>query len=59
QIALFNTEKFSQTGKISDLFVLKAIILAAVLFILQKIFKKIHPIALIAIAAAAGIIFAM
>ncbi len=59
QIALLNIEKFSQTKKISDLFVFKAIILACVLFALQKIFKKIHPIALIAIAAVAGIIFGM
>ena len=59
QLALLNLEAFSKSHKIADLFIIKAIILAAALFILQKIFKKIHPIALIAIAAAAGIILGM
>ena len=35
----------------------KAIILAVGLFVVQKIFKKLHPIALIGIAAVVGIIF--
>ncbi len=59
KIALVDMGKFSETGKILDLFVFKGIILALVLFILQKVFKKLHPIFLIVIAAAAGIIFKM
>lgn len=35
----------------------KAIILAVCLFVLQKVFKKLHPIALIGIAAVVGIVF--
>ena len=59
EIALFNVEGFLYTGKISDFFIIKGIILAVCLFIIQKIFKKIHPVCLIAVAAAAGIIFGM
>ena len=59
EIALFNVEGFLHTGKISDFFIIKGIILAVCLFIIQKIFKKIHPVCLIAVAAAAGIIFGM
>ncbi len=59
KIALVDIGKFSETGNIADLFVLKGIILAAVLFVLQKVFKKLHPIFLIVIAAAAGIVFKM
>ena len=59
EVTLINVSKFTQTGNIRDLFIIKAICLAAALFIIQKIFPKIHPIALIAIGAAAGIIFQM
>ena len=59
KVTLINVEKFTSTGNFRDLFVIKAICLAIVLFIIQKIFPKIHPIALIAIGAAAGIIFQM
>lgn len=53
KIALINIESTT----IGGFFNYKAIILAVCLFILQKIFKKIHPIALIGIAAVVGIIF--
>lgn len=57
KITLINIPAFQQSGNIADLFVFKAIILAAGIFIAQKFFKKIHPIAFIIISAAVGIIF--
>lgn len=56
-ITLFNIDLFKETGNITDLFSFKAIILAAVLFALSNIFKKIHPAAWIGIAAVVGIVF--
>ena len=59
KLALFNTELFSQTGNISDLFRLKAIALAAVLFVLTRYVKKIkdlHPIFFIMFSAVLGIV---
>lgn len=57
KIALINVDLFAKTHNISDLFVIKSIILAAALFIIQKFFPKLHPIFIILIAAAAGIVF--
>ena len=53
KIALINVDASSLGG----FFNYKAIILAVCLFVIQKVFKKLHPIALIGIAAAAGIVF--
>ena len=53
KIALINIESTTVGG----FFNYKAIILAVCLFIIQKVFKKLHPIALIGIAAVVGIIF--
>ena len=53
KIALINID----AGTIGGFFNYKAIILAVCLFVLQKVFKKLHPIALIGIAAVVGIIF--
>ena len=53
KIALINLGAASVAG----FFNVKGIILALCLFLLQKFFKKIHPIALIGIAAVVGIIF--
>ena len=55
KIALINVDAKTLTG----FFNIKAIIMAVCLFILQKVFKKLHPIVLILIAAAAGIILQM
>ena len=55
KIALLNFDAFTQTKNIVSLFNFKAIIFAVILFTLQKIFKKLHPIALIGIAAVVGI----
>ena len=54
---LFNIGAFKATGNIFDLFSIKAIILAVSIFILQKVFKKLHPVAFIAISAVVGIVF--
>ena len=53
KIALINVDSKTVIG----FFNYKAIILAVCLFILQKIFKKLHPIAIIGLAAVVGIIF--
>lgn len=53
KIALINIDAAS----IGGFFNIKAIILAVCLFTIQKIFPKLHPIALIGIAAVAGIVF--
>jgi len=55
--SLFNIELFKSTGSIIDLFNIKTIILAAVLFALSNIFKKVHPVAWIGVAAVVGIVF--
>ena len=54
---LFNIDGLKVSGNFADLFVLKAIILAVVIFVLQKVFKKVHPTAFIALAAVVGIVF--
>ena len=53
KIALINLDAKTVGG----FFNIKAIILAVCLFVLQKVFKKLHPIALIGIAAVVGIVF--
>jgi chromate transporter len=56
-ISLFNVDLFKQSGVLSDLFNVKSIILALVLFGLSQGFKKIHPVVWIGIAAVVGIVF--
>ena len=55
--ALLNVTAFSKTGNFVDLFFFKGLILAVLIFALSKIFKKLHPVALIALSAVVGIIF--
>jgi chromate transporter len=43
--------------KITNLFLWKAILLGNIIFVGQKIFPKIHPIAFIAFSAVVGIVF--
>lgn len=60
EIALFNLDLFKETGRLFDIFNLKAIILAAVLLVLTRWFKptkKLHPIVFIAFSALVGIVF--
>lgn len=54
---LINADAFQASSNILDLFWIKGIILAAVIFILQKVFKKLHPVTFIALAAVVGIVF--
>ncbi len=60
KIALFNTGLFAETGKLPDLFNLKAIALAAVLLVCTHAVKKLkdlHPIFFILASAVIGIVF--
>ena len=59
KIAFWNSEVFSQSENILMSIDYKSIILSAVIFFLVTKFKKIHPIALIILAAVVGIIFKM
>ena len=61
KIALFDVDLFRQTGVLLDLFNWKAILLAAVLFVLTryvKPLKKLHPVFFILGSAAIGALFA-
>ncbi|MDO5445247.1 MAG: chromate transporter [Eubacteriales bacterium] len=60
KISLFDVSLFQETGAASDLFKWKAILLAAVLFVLTryvKPLKKLHPVVFILASAAVGIVF--
>ena len=60
KIALFDFDLFHETGRLLDLFNVKALILAAVLLILTrgvKQLKKLHPAVFIAASALIGILF--
>lgn len=59
KIALLNVDLYSVTGKLADVFSIKAIMLAAVLLVLTrwvKPTKKLHPIVFIAASAVVGIV---
>ena len=60
KIALFDFDLFHESGKLLDLFNVKALVLAAVLLILTrgvKKLKKLHPVVFIAASALIGVIF--
>ena len=60
KIALFDFDLFYQTGRLLDVFNLKALILAVVLLILTrgvKQLKKLHPVIFILASAVVGILF--
>ena len=57
KITLLNWEYLPELCTIGDLFITRAIILAILIFIGQKKFKKIHPVVFIAISAVVGIVF--
>lgn len=59
KIAYYNSSVMAQTGNFFMAVDYKSIILTVIVFIGVTKFKKIHPIAFIALAAAAGIIFQM
>ena len=60
KISLFFFDRFKETGKFTDLFNYKAIILAIVVLLLTRYVKqtkKLHPIVFIGFSALVGIIF--
>ncbi|MBO5936492.1 MAG: chromate transporter [Clostridia bacterium] len=59
KIAFYNSEAMAQGGNFLMAIDYKSIILSALVFFLATKFKKLHPIALIALSAVAGIIFKM
>ena len=61
KLALFNTDLYSQSGQLADLFNVKALALAAVLLVCTRYVKKLkglHPIFFILASAVVGIVFA-
>ena len=56
EVALVNLPAFQTTGAVGDLFVWKACVLAAAIFLGQRKLKW-HPVAFIAISAMVGIVF--
>lgn len=59
-IALLNTSLYAATGNLPDLISVKAVILAAVLWVLTNLVKptkKLHPVVFIAASAVVGIVF--
>ena len=59
KIAFFHSDLMAESGNFLMSVDYKSIILSAVIFFLVNKFKKLHPIALIAISAVVGIIFKM
>ena len=59
KIAFYNSEALAQSGNFLMAIDYKSIILSALIFFLATKFKKLHPIALIALSAVVGIIFKM
>ena len=57
KIALLRFDLYEQTKEVLDLVNVKAVILAIAIYVLMKKVEKIHPIAVICIAAIVGIIF--
>ena len=59
-IALLNTSLYAATGNLLDLISVKAVILAAVLWVLTNLVKptkKLHPVVFVAASAVVGIVF--
>ncbi len=61
KIALFNPKVYAETGRLADLFNVKALALAAVLLVCTRYVKKLkglHPIFFILASALVGVVFA-
>ena len=61
KIALFNPEVYAETGRLAELFNVKAIALAAVLLVCTRWVKKLkglHPVFFILASALVGVVFA-
>ena len=59
RLSLLRFDLWQESGSLFDLFELKAILLAVILFILVSLFKKAHPIVFLTGSAAAGITFGL
>lgn len=59
KIAYYNSAALAETGKFFMAIDYKSVILSVIVFFCVTKFKKVHPIAFIAFAAAVGIIFQM
>lgn len=59
KIAFFKSEVFAETDSFIQAFNYKSLILAVIIFVCIKLFKKVHPIFFIIAAAVIGIIFKM
>ena len=57
KVALLDIPGWKAGGKLSDLVIWPAIVLAAAIFLGQKKWPKVHPVVWIVIAAAVGIVF--
>ena len=56
-ISLVRLDAFRASGSILDLFNWRGLLLAAVIFLLTRVFKKLHPAVFIGASAVAGILF--
>ena len=59
KIAFFSRDVFEQSGNLWQAVNYKSILLFIAVFVLLRLFKKLHPIWLILLAAAAGIVLQM
>ena len=57
--ACLNLELYQSSKDIAAVFDIKALVLFAILFVLMRLFKKLHPIFIIIPAAAVGIVLKM
>ena len=56
-ISLIQLDAFRASGSILDLFNWRGLLLAVVIFLLTRVFKKLHPAVFIGASAVAGILF--
>lgn len=57
ELSLLSLDRFSITGRVVDLVNWKCLLLAAVLWACVRLWKKVHPIAWIALSAVVGVVF--
>lgn len=57
QMSLLRLDVWEQTRFLPDLFNIRAVILAAALFISMRLFKKVNPVVFLIASAAAGLLF--
>lgn len=57
KIALINIDRFANSGNVAELFSVKALLLFVGIFVVQRCFKKIHPVVFILASAVIGAVF--